>query len=226
MMITALPTPIRRFAAAAAAVAAMTTPALADQAAEQFVARLREREGEVIDAEQFVAGILEEANAVFDAPDLAARNAGIEALVDKYVDMDRVARFALGQYARIATDEQMAVYKPLFRKYATSVYQSTLDPYSGESLEVTDSVDRSKRDFIVNSKVVGAKAGSQYADLVVHWRVYRDADGAQKIVDAGASGVWLAIEQQSTFKSVIANNGGGAAGIDALIADLKAKTDE
>ena len=209
MMITALPTPIRRFAAAAAAVAAMTTPALADQAAEQFV-----------------AGILEEANAVFDAPDLAARNAGIEALVDKYVDMDRVARFALGQYARIATDEQMAVYKPLFRKYATSVYQSTLDPYSGESLEVTDSVDRSKRDFIVNSKVVGAKAGSQYADLVVHWRVYRDADGAQKIVDAGASGVWLAIEQQSTFKSVIANNGGGAAGIDALIADLKAKTDE
>ena len=192
--------------AAVASIAAILAPARADDAAEKFV-----------------AGILVDANSVFSAPNVAARNAGIETLVDKYVDMNRVARFALGQYVRQASDAQMAEYLPLFRKYATSVYQTTLDPYSGESLEVTGSVDRSDRDFIVNSKVVGAKPGSQYADLIVHWRVYRAADGAQSVVDAGASGVWLAIEQQSTFKSVIANNGGGSAGIDALIRDLKAK---
>jgi phospholipid transport system substrate-binding protein len=185
------------------------TPASADEAAEAFI-----------------KDILVDANIVFEATDKTVRNAGIEALVDKYVDMDRVARFALGQYARQASDAQMAEYKPLFRKYATSVYQSTLDAYTGEKLEVVDSVDRSARDFIVNTKVVGAKAGSQYADLVVHWRVYRADDGKQSVVDAGASGVWLAIEQQSTFKSVIANNGGGSAGIDALIADLKAKAGE
>jgi phospholipid transport system substrate-binding protein len=197
----------RRYAlAAVVSLAAVAAPARADDAAEKFV-----------------AGILVDANGIFSAPDLATRNAGIEKLVDKYVDMDRVARFALGQYVRQANDAQLAEYLPLFRKYATTVYQSTLDPYTGESLEVTDSVDRSERDFIVNSKVVGAKPGSQYADLTVHWRVYRAADGKQSIVDAGASGVWLAIEQQSTFKSVIANNGGGSAGIDALIAHLKAK---
>ncbi len=199
----------RLAAAAIASVSLIATPARADDAAEKFVAE-----------------ILVDANGVFAAPDLAARNAGIEKLVDKYVDMNRVARFALGPYVRQASDAQMAEYLPLFRKYATTVYQSTLDPYSGESLEVTDSVDRSDRDFIVNSKVVNAKPGSQYADLVVHWRVYRAADGKQSIVDAGASGVWLAIEQQSTFKSVIANNGGGAAGIDALIRDLKSKLGE
>jgi phospholipid transport system substrate-binding protein len=198
----------RRYAfAAAVAIASMTAPARADEAAEKFV-----------------AGILVDANAVFSAPDIATRNAGIETLVDKYVDMDRVARFALGQYVRQASDAQMAEYLPLFRKYATSVYQATLDPYSGEQLEVIDSADRSERDFIVNSKVVGAKPGSQYADLIVHWRLYRAADGKQSVVDAGASGVWLAIEQRSTFTSVIANNGGGSAGIDALIVDLKAKT--
>lgn len=200
-------TDLRRFALASiAGVAAIVAPARADDTAEKFV-----------------AGILVEANSVFAAPDLATRNAGVEKLVDKYVDMDRVARFALGQYVRQASDAQLAAYFPLFRKYATTVYQSTLDPYTGEALEVTGSVDRSERDFIVNSKVVGAKPGSEYADLVVHWRIYRAADGKQSIVDAGASGVWLAIEQQSTFKSVIANNGGGSAGIDALIADLKAK---
>lgn len=193
-------------AGAIAALAASMSPAFADEAAETFV-----------------AGVLTEANVLFDSTDKAARDAGIEALVDKYVDMDRVARFALGQYARQASDPQMAEYGPLFRNYATSVYQATLAEYTGEKLEVVDSVVRSERDIIVNSKVVGAKAGSQYADLVVHWRVYRGQDGAQSVVDAGASGVWLAIEQQSTFKSVIANNGGGSAGIDALIADLRAK---
>lgn len=198
---------VLRAAAFGTAAAAIIAPAHADQAAETFV-----------------AGVLNEANAIFENADVASRNAGVETLVDKYVDMERVAKFALGQYARQATPEQMAVYVPLFRRYATDVYQSTLETYSGQKLAVTDSIDRNERDIIVNSKVVGAKPGDQYANLVVSWRVYRKPDGGQKIVDAGAEGVWLAIEQQSTFKSIIANNGGGAKGIDALIADLKTKT--
>ncbi len=195
-----------RMSLAGAAAAAMIGPAYADLAAEQFI-----------------AGVLEESNAIFAEADQSRRNAGVEALVDKYVDMDRVARFALGQYARQASPEQMAAYTPLFRRYATNVYQSTLANYSGQKLAVTGSIDRNERDFIVNSKVVDAKPGDQYANLVVSWRVYRTPEGVQKIVDAGAEGVWLAIEQQSTFKSIIANNGGGAKGIDALIADLKTK---
>jgi phospholipid transport system substrate-binding protein len=195
-----------RAALIGASAAAIIAPARADEAAETFV-----------------AGVLTEANAIFENTDDASRNAAVETLVDKYVDMDRVAKFALGQYARQASPEQMAAYTPLFRKYATSVYQSTLENYSGQKLQVTDSIDRTERDFIVNSKVVGAKPGDQYANLVVSWRVYRKPDGTQAIIDAGAEGVWLAIEQQSQFKSVIANNGGGAKGIDALIADLKAK---
>lgn len=196
-----------RAAAIGAACAAIIAPAYADDAAETFV-----------------AGVLTEANLIFENADEASRNAAVETLVDKYVDMDRVAKFALGQYSRQAGPEQMAAYLPLFRKYATSVYQSTLENYSGQKLQVTNSIDRNERDIIVNSKVVGAKPGDQYASLVVSWRVYRKPDGAQAIVDAGAEGVWLAIEQQSTFKSIVANNGGGAKGIDALIADLKSKT--
>ncbi len=174
-------------------------------------------------AETFVAGVLEEANLIFEDSDRASRNAAVETLVDRYVDMERVARFALGQYVRQASPDQLEAYFPLFRKYATGVYQSTLENYSGQKLEVTDSVDRSARDIIVNSKVVGAKPGDPFADLIVSWRVYRTPEGAQAIVDAGAEGVWLAIEQQSQFKSVIANNGGGAKGIDALIEDLRSQ---
>jgi phospholipid transport system substrate-binding protein len=174
-------------------------------------------------AETYVAGVLEKANAAFKIEEGPARDAQIDALVDQHVDMRKVARFALGQYARQATPAQMAEYEPLFARYLKSVYRNLLGDYASLSLSVTGSVDRSARDFIVTSKAVGLRPGDQRADIEVLWRIYRDAAGEQKVVDAGAQEIWLAVEQQSQFKSVIANNGGGAAGIDALIRDLKAK---
>lgn len=195
------------FVAAAAASVFAAGPALADKAAEAFV-----------------GGVLKEANPIFAQADAAARGAAIDALVAKYADLDRTAMFVLGQYARVITPEQRAAYRPLFRTYAGRIYRKTLEGYKGESLAVTGSSDRSAKDIIVNSRVVGAPASSPYANSSVMWRVYRTDDGAMKIFDAGADNVWLAIEQQSQFKAVIANNGGGTKGIDALIADLQRQT--
>ncbi len=171
-------------------------------------------------AEEFVASALAKSNAVADA-DEATRLAAIEALVEENVDMRRVSRFVLGQYARQMTDAQQAEYAPLFRKYATLVYQNVLSEYSAEKLAVTDSIDRSERDIIVNSRIIDPAPGSNLADITIHWRVYRSRTGKLSVVDAGAEGVWLAIEQQSQFKSIISNNGGGQAGIDALIVELR-----
>jgi ABC-type transporter MlaC component len=121
------------------------------------------------------------------------------------------------------SDDQKSLYQPLFRRYATTVYQEALAQYSGQRLAVTGSVDRTPNDIIVSSKIADAKPGEPFAQTEFTWRVYRDKSGALSVVDAGADGVWLAIEQQSQFKSVIANNGGGKDGLDALIADLKVK---
>lgn len=174
-------------------------------------------------AETYLSHVLADADAVFGAPDEAARLDAVTKMVATHVDMNKVARFVLGQYARVISREQWSVYRPLFEQYATLVYQKTLKDYAGERLEVVGSIDRSAKDIIVNTKIAGAGPGQRYSDLVVHWRLYRGKDGAFAVVDAGAEGVWLAIEQQSQFKSVIANNGGGARGIDALIADLSGK---
>ncbi len=196
----------RRIAALAALAALAASPARADAAAELFVGKM-----------------LDEANAIFQSEDRAARDKGVERLVDKYVDMNRVALFALGQYARQITDDQKSAYLPLFRRYSTTVYQDALADYSGQRLIVTGSVDRSAKDIVVASKIEGAKPGDKFAELIVSWRVYRGEAGWMSVVDAGADGIWLAVEQQSQFKSVIADNGGGTKGIDALIAELKAK---
>lgn len=197
------------FLAALSLGAILAAPARADEAAEAFV-----------------GAILVEANAIFEAPERATRDAGVERLVDEYVDMKRVSMFVLGQYARQMSDDQRALYQPLFRRYATTVYQEALAQYSGQRLGVTGSVDRSPTDIIVATKIIDAKPGDPFSETEFTWRVLRDKAGKLSIVDAGADGVWLAIEQQSQFKSVIANNGGGSDGIDALIADLKIKVGE
>lgn len=206
----------RRAAGAAAMLAASfaalggASPALADDAAEAFV-----------------QGILDEAEPILSAPTKQEFYDGIEALVAQYVDMRRVGRFVLGQYARDLTEAQEAEYFPLFQRYATVIYQNTLEDYEGQRLVVVHSVDRSDRDIIVNSKIENPEPGDPFANAVIHWRIYRDREGNQTIVDAGADNVWLAIEQRSQFTSFIADHGGrDAGGIDALIAELRRRVNE
>ncbi|MHA7871370.1 MAG: MlaC/ttg2D family ABC transporter substrate-binding protein [Hyphococcus sp.] len=192
----------------AAVLAAIATAALAPAHADDA-------------AEDFIAGVLAEAEPILELDDEKAFFDGIERLVDKHVDMRRVGYFVLGQYARRMSDAQKEEYFPLFEEYATRVYQNTLQDYAKQKLKVTNSVARSERDIIVNSKIDDPAPGDPLADTVFHWRVYRNRDGAMAIVDAGADNVWLAIEQRGQFTSVIANNGGGEAGIDALLAQLR-----
>ena len=176
------------------------------------------------EAESFMNAILDEANPYLNAPTQQEKFDGIETLVDKYVDMRRVGRFTLGQYARRLTDDQDAAFQPLFRQYATTVYQKLLAQYADETFVVVGSIDRSERDIIVNTKIKDAPPGHPFADTVFHWRIYRARNGEMSVFDAGADNVWLALEQRSQFISVIANNGGPPSGVDALIAQLEDQT--
>ena len=177
-------------------------------------------------AEAFVQGILDEAEPILSEPNSDAFYSGIENLVTQYVDMRRIGLFVLGQYARQMTDAQKEEYFPLFQRYATLIYRNTLSDYGGQRIVVTGSIDRSERDIIVNSKLANPEPGDAFANAVIHWRVYRDRDGNMSVVDAGADNVWLAIEQRSQFTSLIANNGGGEAGINALIAEIRKRVNQ
>jgi phospholipid transport system substrate-binding protein len=174
-------------------------------------------------AKAYVAGVLEEANPVLALTDAEARLAGVDALVRKHVDMNRVAMFVLGAHARDITPAQRQEYLALFRDYAMAMFRDVLLDYSGEMLEVTGAVTRAERDIIVNSRVANARPGDSGYGVVVHWRIYRSPDGEMRVFDAGADGMWLAVEQRDQFGSFISRAGGGVKGIDAMIADLRTR---
>ncbi|MEM8937054.1 MAG: ABC transporter substrate-binding protein [Pseudomonadota bacterium] len=180
------------------------------------------------EAETFIAGIMLEAKPFLLNADEAARNKGIGELVEKYVDMRRAAHFSLGQYARQLREDQRETYYTVFAEYVTPIYQNLLSDYAGRTLYVTGSQTLSARDIIVNCQIENPAADDPLKDAVVHWRLYRSRDGSLSLFDAGVTTpsleLWLAASQfQSQFKSIVANNGGGAAGIDALIAELQAE---
>jgi phospholipid transport system substrate-binding protein len=145
----------------------------------------------------------------------AAKKAAFRGFVDQVADVPRVTGFVLGKYNRTITPEQRAAFAPVFRDYASNVYESRLGDYKGETLKVSGSTVRKPGDVIVASQVVG---GARKEPVRVSWRVIKGGDGRWKVVDVEVAGVWLAITQQQDFVSTIDNAKGD---VNVLIAQLK-----
>jgi phospholipid transport system substrate-binding protein len=171
-----------------------------------------------VGAEQFVEAQAERAIAVLDdkSQTAPARLAAFRALVDQIADEPRITTFVLGKYARTITPAQQAQFTPIFREYLQNIYEAQLSNFHGQKVRVTGSVVRRPGDVVVNTEIYG---GDQKQPLAVAWRVLGE-DGAWKVIDVQASGIWLGITEQQDFVSTIDNHGGD---IDALIAQLKAQ---
>lgn len=144
----------------------------------------------------------------------AQREKKMAVLLDKYFDLDRIAKFSLGRNWKIATDAQKKEYLKLFRKMVISTYASRFGEYSGEVFEVTGYRELNKRDSLVHSKIVPADK----APVAVDWRLRAGKDNDYLVIDVMVEGVSMMQTQRSEFDSLISQNGGD---FDAFLAALK-----
>jgi phospholipid transport system substrate-binding protein len=167
-------------------------------------------------AEQFVQSESRDALAILGDRDRSVEDKAraFRSFVERVADVPKITNFVLGKYARTITPEQHARFAPLFREYASRVYESRLGEYRGETFQVTGSVIRKPGDVIVSSVVSG---GHLDKPVLVTWRVINSGAG-WKVVDVQVSGVWLAITEQQDFVSTIDNAHGD---INVLIAQLQ-----
>jgi phospholipid transport system substrate-binding protein len=131
-------------------------------------------------------------------------------------DVPGIARFVLGRYWNVATEEQRAEYVKLFEDYVAMAYATRLAEYTGETFKVTGSRPEAEG-AIVSSQIV-RPAGA--APVKVDWRL-TGRDGKYKISDVSVDGISMAVTQRSEFASVIQHNGGQVQG---LITMLRQKT--
>ena len=127
-----------------------------------------------------------------------------------------IARFVLGRYWNVATEEQRAEFLKLFEEYIALAYSTRLAEYTGETFKVTGS--RPDADGAVVSSQILRPAGA--APVKVDWRLI-GRNGVYKISDVSVDGISMAVTQRSEFASVIQHNGGQVQG---LITMLREKT--
>lgn len=197
----------RKLILSAAMLAATALPAFADGQTEEYV---RTNANDVL--------------ASLNAPDLnsAERREQFQTYMDEFTNLDAVAKFVIGKYSKRFTPEEMDAYLATFREYALVVYEFYFNEYRGRDVKVVGSTDRNSRDSIVDTEIVRADG----QELEVRWRVL-NRGGKYQVVDVALSAegnlIWLAIEQQAQFLSILDKNNGSA---DALLAKINSMTDE
>lgn len=197
----------RNWIVSAALLALSATPAFADANTEEYV---RTNANEVL--------------ASLNEPDLSAaeRREKFQNYMNEFTNLDAVAKFVIGKYSKRFTPEEMEAYLTAFREYALAVYEYYFYEYKGRDVKVTGSTDRNPRDSIVDTDIVR----SDGQELEVRWRVL-NRGGEYQVVDVALNAegnlIWLAIEQQAQFLSILDQNNGSA---DALIRKIDSMTAE
>jgi phospholipid transport system substrate-binding protein len=144
------------------------------------------------------------------------RLARFRELLREDFDVPGIARFVLGRYWNLATQEQRTEFVKLFEEYVARAYSIRLAEYAGEKFKVMGS--RPDGDGAIVSSQILRPAGQ--APIKVDWRL-TGHNGVYKIADVAVDGISMAVTQRSEFASVIQHNGGQVQG---LIAMLREKT--
>ena len=134
-------------------------------------------------------------------------------------DVPVLARFVLGRYWNVASEEQRAEFTKLFEDYIAIAYATRLAEYSGEQFKVISS--RPDGDGAIVSSQIVRPAGA--APIKVDWRLV-GRGGVYKISDVSVDGISMAVTERSEFASVIQHNGGQVQSLIAMLRDRTAGT--
>ena len=134
------------------------------------------------------------------APD-AAKKQGLQQIIDSTVDVDGIARFALGRYWRAATPQQQQEYTRLFHAVLLNSITGKIGEYRGVRFTVTRTVPHDGGVAVLTT-IVRPNTGP----TEVQWLI-ADVNGQPKIEDVIAEGTSLRLTQRSDYVSYLQHNG-------------------
>jgi len=132
-------------------------------------------------------------------------------------DLRRIALYTLGPTRRTTTPAQQDQFTDAFRDFAFAVYETEFQKYSGQTLKVTGSVQRSNGDYVVTTVLIDPNAPKNQEPIEVDFRVF-GTDGKFQVADITVAGLDLAITEQDQFTSYLAQHGND---VNSLMTDLR-----
>ena len=156
-------------------------------------------------AEAFVLKLTDEAKIIFNDKSLN-KESRIKKLNDlslKYLDLDALAGYTLGDYREKATNSEKENFNKLFKEYFIKNMSSKLNDFADQDLKITDSKKINENNIIVSTKIFSKKDAQE---ITVEWRIYIK-DTKLLARDLVVEGLSLARTQKEEFASIIASKG-------------------
>ena len=156
-------------------------------------------------AETFVLKLTDEAKIIFNDKSLNkdSRLKKLNDLSAKYLDLDALASYTLGDYREKATNSERENFNKLFREYFIKNMSSKLNDFADQDLKIIDSKKINDNNIIVSTKVFSKK---DIQEIAVEWRIYIK-DSKLLARDLVVEGLSLARTQKEEFSSIIASKG-------------------
>jgi phospholipid transport system substrate-binding protein len=156
-------------------------------------------------AEAFVLKLTDEAKIIFNDKSLNkdSRLKKLNELSSKYLDLDALAGYTLGNYRERATNSERENFNKLFREYFIKNMSSKLNDFADQDLKVIDSKKINENNIIVSTKIFSKKDAQEIA---VEWRIFTK-DSKLLARDLVVEGLSLARTQKEEFSSIIASKG-------------------
>jgi phospholipid transport system substrate-binding protein len=156
-------------------------------------------------AEAFVLKLTDEARIIFNDKSLNkdSRLKKLNDLSSKYLDLDALAGYTLGDYREKATNSERENFNKLFREYFIKNMSSKLNDFADQDLKIIDSKKINENNIIVSTKIFSKKDAQEIA---VEWRIFTK-DSKLLARDLVVEGLSLARTQKEEFASIIASKG-------------------
>ena len=156
-------------------------------------------------AETFVLKLTEDAKIIFNDKSLNkdSRLKKLNELSAKYLDLDALAGYTLGDYREKATATERDSFNKLFREYFIKNMSSKLNDFADQELKIIDSKKINENNIIVSTKIFSKKDAQEIA---VEWRIFTK-DSKLLARDLVVEGLSLARTQKEEFASIIASKG-------------------
>jgi len=156
-------------------------------------------------AESFVLKLTNEAKIIFNDKALS-KNDRLKKLNDlssRYLDLDALASYTLGDYKEKISAQEKEVFNKLFKEYFIKNISSKLNDFSDQELKITASKQINENNIIVQTKIFSKKEAHE---INVDWRIF-SKDNKLLARDLVVEGLSLARTQKEEFASIIASKG-------------------
>jgi phospholipid transport system substrate-binding protein len=156
-------------------------------------------------AEAFVLKLTDDVKIIFNDKSLNkdSRLKKLNELSAKYLDLEALAGYTLGDYREKATAPEKDSFNKLFREYFIKNMSSKLNDFADQELKIIDSKKINENNIIVSTKIFSKKDAQEIA---VDWRIYIK-DSKLLARDLVVEGLSLARTQKEEFASIIASKG-------------------